>query len=226
MWPRPVQEHNCRKKTWKIRMFLDRVWDDWEIKRELSVSDALARFKRFKTIKRSFIRYFLHGRRKLHITFNYDWEKKSILPAFLFVTCSPPRYSPQIDTNKKSCSFAFGTFWSISQLKIGIKNHSTVLHVPFSLSVLFLLLLSHNVFFLISRKEKSNRQQTSNSSHRWGGEISLECRGWMKKTSTAYLHMITLVIADWYGSDSSWLISQIKIIETMKLFSPKLLGPN
>ena len=32
--------------------------------------------------------------------------------------------------------------------------------------------------------------------------------------------------ADWYGSDSSWLISQIKIIETMKLFSAKLLGPN
>ena len=37
---------------------------------------------------------------------------------------------------------------------------------------------------------------------------------------------ITLVTADWYGSDSSWLISQIKIIETMKLFSAKLLGPN
>ena len=43
---------------------------------------------------------------------------------------------------------------------------------------------------------------------------------------TASLQVITLVTADWYGSDSSWLISQIKIIETMKLFSVKLLGPN
>ena len=50
--------------------------------------------------------------------------------------------------------------------------------------------------------------------------------GWMKKAPTASLHVITLVTADWYGSDSSWLISQIKIIETMKLFSAKLLGPN
>ena len=48
----------------------------------------------------------------------------------------------------------------------------------------------------------------------------------MKKTPTASLHVITLVTADWYGSDSSWLISQIKIIETMKLFLPQLLGPN
>ena len=47
-----------------------------------------------------------------------------------------------------------------------------------------------------------------------------------KKALTASLHVITLVTADWYGSDSSWLISQIKIIETMKLFSAKLLGPN
>ena len=44
--------------------------------------------------------------------------------------------------------------------------------------------------------------------------------------TTVSLHVITLVTADWYGSDSSWLISQIKIIETMKLFSAKLLGPN
>ena len=48
----------------------------------------------------------------------------------------------------------------------------------------------------------------------------------MKKAPTVSLHMITLVTADWYGSDSSWLISQIQIIETMKLFSAKLLGPN
>ena len=38
-----------------------------------------------------------------------------------------------------------------------------------------------------------------------------------KKALTASLHGITLVTADWYGSDSSWLISQLKIIETMKL---------
>ena len=63
-------------------------------------------------------------------------EKKTNL-SFMFVTCLPPRYSPQIDTNAKSCSFAFGTFRCISQLKIGIKFHNTVLHVPFSLSRLF-----------------------------------------------------------------------------------------
>ena len=40
MWTRPIQEHNWRKKTWKIRLFVDRVWDDWEIKRDLSVSNA------------------------------------------------------------------------------------------------------------------------------------------------------------------------------------------
>ena len=66
MWTRPIQEHNCKKKTWKIRLFLDRTWDDWEIKRDLNVSDALARFKRFTTIQRSFIRYFLHGRKTVH----------------------------------------------------------------------------------------------------------------------------------------------------------------
>ena len=48
----------------------------------------------------------------------------------------------------------------------------------------------------------------------------------MKKAPIASLHVITLVTADWYGSDSSWLISQIKIIETMNLFSAKLPGPN
>ena len=67
--------------------------------------------------------------------------------SFMFVTCLPPRYSPQIDTNEKSCSFASGTFRSISQIKIGIKFHNTVLPVHFSLSLLFLLVLSHNVFF-------------------------------------------------------------------------------
>ena len=80
----------------------------------------------------------------------------------MFVTCLPPRYSPQIDTNEKSCSFAFGTFRSISQLKIGIKFHNTVLHVPFSLSLLFLLGLSHNAFKKKTIKEKRKIQQTTN----------------------------------------------------------------
>ena len=118
----------------------------------------------------------------------------------MFVTCLPPRYSPQIDTNEKSCSFAFGTFRSISQLKIGIKSHNAVLHVPFSVSLLFLLVLSHNVFFFKknkSRKEKSNKKQTTNWSDRRGGGSSLECRGWMKKSHTASLHD--------YFSDS-WLV--------------------
>ena len=77
--------------------------------------------------------------------------------SFMFVTCLPPRYSPQIDTSEKSCSFAFGTFRSISQLKIGIKIHNAVLHVPFSVSLLFLPVLSHNVFFFFFNKvEKKN----------------------------------------------------------------------
>ena len=59
--------------------------------------------------------------------------------------------------NEKSCSFAFGTFRSISQLKIGIKFHNAVLHVPFSLSLLLLLVLSHNVFFFFfNNVEKKN----------------------------------------------------------------------
>ena len=83
--------------------------------------------------------------------------EKEINFSFMFVTCLTPRYSPQIDTNEKSCSFAFGTFRSISQLKIGIKFHNAVLHVPFSLSLLFLLVLSHNVFFFFFNKvEKKN----------------------------------------------------------------------
>ena len=69
----------------------------------------------------------------------------------MFVTCLPPRYSPQIDTNEKSCSFAFGTFRSISQLKIGIKIHNAVLHVPFSVSLLFL-----PVLFFFNKVEKKN----------------------------------------------------------------------
>ena len=46
-----------------------------------------------------------------------------------------------------------------------------------------------------------------------------------KGTDRVLMHVITLVTADWYGSDSSWLISQIKIIETI-MFSVKLRGPN
>ena len=75
----------------------------------------------------------------------------------MFVTCLPPRYSPQIDTDEKSCCFALGTFRFISQLKIGIKFHKTVLHVPFSLSLLFLLVLSHkDSFFFFNKVEKKN----------------------------------------------------------------------
>ena len=63
-----------------------------------------------------------------------------------------------MDTNEKSCSFAFGTFRSIacSQLKIGVKFHNTVLQVPFSLSLSFLLVLSNNVFFKKEKVEKKN----------------------------------------------------------------------
>ena len=70
-----------------------------------------------------------------------------------------------------------------SQLKIGIKFHNTVLQVPFSLSLLFLLVLSNNVFFKKEKveKKKSNKQQTSNWSDRRVGEISLECRGMNEK---------------------------------------------
>ena len=83
--------------------------------------------------------------------------EKKINISFMFLTCLPPRYSPQIDANEKPCSFAFGTFRSISQLKIGIKFHNAVLHVPLSLSLLFLLVLSHNVFFFfVNKVEKKN----------------------------------------------------------------------
>ena len=87
--------------------------------------------------------------------------EKKINLSFMFVTCLPPRYSPQIDTNEKSCSFASGTFRSISQIKIGIKFHNTVLPVHFSLSLLFLLGLSHNAFKK-KIKEKRKIQQTTN----------------------------------------------------------------
>ena len=43
-----------------------------------------------------------------------------------------------------------------SQLKIGIKFHNTVLQIPFSLSLLFLLVLSNNVFFKKEKVEKKN----------------------------------------------------------------------
>ena len=72
----------------------------------------------------------------------------------MFVTCLPPRYSPQIDTNEKSCSFPFGTFRSISQLKISIKFHNTVLHVRFSLSLLFCLCFTITIF--CNNVEKKN----------------------------------------------------------------------
>ena len=58
------------------------------------------------------------------------------------------------------------------------------------------------------------------------GEISLECRGMNEKGAHRVLARDYFSDSDWYGSDSSWLFSQIKIIETMKLFSAKLLGPN
>ena len=82
-----------------------------------------------------------------------------------------------------------------------------------------------------SRKEKSNKQQTSNWSDRrqaWIEEVasSFECRRMNEKgTHRVLMHVITLVTADWYGSDSSWIISQIKVIETI-MFSVKLRGPN
>ena len=80
----------------------------------------------------------------------------------MFVTYLPPRYSPQIDTNEKSYSFAFSTFRSISQLKIRIKFHNTVLHVPFSLSLLFCLCFPIT-FFLNDVEKKTptdNKLQT------------------------------------------------------------------
>ena len=80
--------------------------------------------------------------------------KKKRNLSFMFVTRLPPRYSPQINTNEKSCSFAFGTFRSISQRKIGIKFHNTVLHVPFSLSLLFCL--SFPITFFFNNVEKKN----------------------------------------------------------------------
>ena len=82
-----------------------------------------------------------------------------------------------------NCDLITATSRTRSQLKIGIKFHSTVLQVPFSLSLLFLLELSNTAFLKKkkSRKEKSNKQQTSNWSDRRGGEISLECRGMNEK---------------------------------------------
>ena len=73
--------------------------------------------------------------------------EKKINFSFMFVTCLPPRYSPQIDTNEKSCSFAFGTFRSISLLKTGIKLHNSVLHVYLSLSAFCFCLCFPITFF-------------------------------------------------------------------------------
>ena len=115
----------------------------------------------------------------------------------MFVTCLPPLYSPQIDTNEKSYGFAFGTFRSISQLKIGIKFHNTVLLVPFSLSVLLCLCFPITFFFNDVEKKNptDNKPQT-----RLIDEVA---------RFHASLHVITLVTADWYGSDSTLLISEI-----------------
>ena len=85
-------------------------------------------------------------------------------------------------------------------------------------------MLSHNVFKK-SRKEKSNKLQTGliEEVARFYSNAGMNEKMSEKKAS---LHVITLVTADWYGSGSSWLISQIKINETMKLFLAKLLRPN
>ena len=109
----------------------------------------------------------------------------------MFVTCLPPLYNPQIDTNEKSYSFAFGTFRSISHLKIGIKFHNTELHVPFSLSLLFCLCFPITFFFNDVEKKNptDNKLQT-----RLIDEVA---------RFHASLHVITLVTADWYGSDST-----------------------
>ena len=148
MWTRPIQEHNCRKKTWKIRLFLDRLWDDWEIKRDLSVSAFLTRWLVLSVLQPySAHLYDIFSTDDVNFIPHSIMIEKKINLSFMFVTCLPPRYSPQIDTNEKSCSFAIGTFRSISQLKIGIKFHNTALHVLFSFSLLFLLVLSHNAFF-------------------------------------------------------------------------------
>ena len=56
------------------------------------------------------------------------------------------------------------------QLKIGIKFHNTVLHVPFSLSLLFLLVLSHNVFF--NKVEKKNPTDNKLQEARLIGEVA------------------------------------------------------
>ena len=156
--------------------------------------------------------------------------EKKINLSFMFVTCLPPRYSPQIDTNEKSCSFAFGTFRSISQRNIGIKFHNTVLHVPFSLSLLFLLVLSHNAFFLKKIKEKRKIQQTTNL-------ILVSSMWWRDFTRMPGMNEkdIHHVLARDYFSDS-WLVRFWQYLahfsnkdyrnHIMKLFSPKLLGPN
>ena len=80
-----------------------------------------------------------------------------------------------------------------------------------------MLVLSNNVFF---KKEKVEKKNPTNNKLQTGlieevARLHSNTGGWMKKAPTASLQVITLVTADWYGSDSSWLISQIKIIETI-----------
>ena len=59
----------------------------------------------------------------------------------MFVTCLRPRYSPHIDTNGKNhVALPLARLdLSVSYQSIGIKFQNTVLHVPFSLGLLFCL---------------------------------------------------------------------------------------
>ena len=153
----------------------------------------------------------------------FDWQVKcDVFVVFmatwtieynLWLARHQVQYSPQIDTKEKWCSFVLARL-DLSQSAKNWYDFTTQYYRYLSLSAFWFCLCFPITCFC------------TNWSDRRGGEISLECRGWMKKAPTASLHVITLVTADWYGSDSSWLISQIKIIETMKLFSVKLLGPN
>ena len=91
-----------------------------------------------------------------------------------------------------------------------MKFHNTVLQIPFSLSLLFLLVLSNNVFF---KKEKVEKKNPTNNKLQTGliEEVAIfhsNAGDEWKKALTASLHVVT---ADWHGSDSSWLICQVKI---------------
>ena len=130
----------------------------------------------------------------------------------LWLACHHVQYSPQIDTHTQKNWHDFTAQY----------------HRYHSLSAFcFCLCFPITSFFKKIKVEKknptNNKLQTglieevvvvhSNAGDEWKSHPPRPCT-------------ITLVTADWYGSDSSWLISQIKIIETMKLFSAKLLGPN